>query len=99
MFNLFDIKKTDEVYEPVGCELCHGTGYSQRAPIAQFWEISQGQQDAILTGAEEPKLRGETNLTRDAFMTNGLQMIADGTTTLQELRRWLPMNSEKTTSS
>ena len=98
MFNLFDIKKPDEVYEPVGCELCHGTGYSQRVPIAQFWEISQGQQDAILTGAEEPKLRGETNRTRDAFMTNGLQMIADGTTTLQEIRRWLPMNSEKTTS-
>ncbi|GBG13685.1 type IV pilus assembly protein PilB [Novimethylophilus kurashikiensis] len=76
------------VYRAVGCGHCHASGYLGRRPIMELLTVDAELESLIVQGANKQELlqnamtRGYTPLARD-----GLRLVADGQTSLQELAR------------
>ena len=80
-------RKTQKIYEPVGCQRCNGTGYYGRIGVYEIMEIT-------------PRLRGmiarraHTDSIREAAIEEGMstlkqsarRLVLDGTTALTELQ-------------
>jgi type IV pilus assembly protein PilB len=75
-----------------GCSNCHGQGLKGRIGLYEFWEIKRETREVIAARADEGMIResavgnGLTPLVDDA-----LQKVYAGTTTLEELRRVVPV--------
>ena len=75
-----------------GCPNCHGKGLRGRVGLYEFWEVKRATRQAIATGADENEVRtsaeehGIVPLVEDA-----LRKVYEGTTTLEELRRVVPV--------
>ena len=87
----------EKVKVPVGCPACRGTGYRGRFVIAELLLPGQGEIGAgILENANAQKLEA---LAIEAGMTSqwerGLQAVASGQTSPQELRRVLGIGGER----
>lgn len=77
-----------ELFEPVGCDTCFGTGYKGRILIAEMVQLDGQLRRAILAKADLDELesllltRGHTNMLLD-----GQRLIDGGVTTQQELNK------------
>ena len=77
----------DGLFEAVGCEQCLATGYRGRVLIAEMVQLDGPLRKAILAKADMDELqavvaeRGHNSLIED-----GERLVADGTTTQEELR-------------
>lgn len=75
-----------------GCSNCHGQGLKGRVGLYEFWEIKRETREIIAAKADEGKIRksaagnGLIPLVDDA-----LRKVYAGTTTLEELRRVVPV--------
>jgi type IV pilus assembly protein PilB len=71
-----------------GCDRCNMTGYRGRIGLYEVMEISEELRELILVGASGPELRRKAI---DAGMItlrqSGLQKVADGVTTIEEVVR------------
>ena len=75
-----------EIYHPVGCPKCHGTGYSGRIALHEVMHIDRRLRDAIQTGCN-------TETLRDIAKENGMmqlydsckQLVIDGMTSINEM--------------
>ncbi len=75
-----------EVSHAVGCDACHHSGYHGRQGIFELWVLSLEDVGAILDGADERELRRRLKGRGHRFLlTEGLQRIADGVTTVDEI--------------
>jgi len=76
------------LWEAVGCQECHGTGYIGRIAIIELLTIDQAFQPAIINGLDMPDIE---RLARErGFRTmfdNGLNKAQRGLTTLEEVLR------------
>lgn len=75
-------------FAAVGCRVCAGTGYTGRIGIFEILVVTDAMRDAIATGASSVHLRslGKNSGYRPMF-EEGLERVAQGHTTLDELRR------------
>ncbi|MCA2012761.1 GspE/PulE family protein [Pararhodobacter sp. CCB-MM2] len=71
-----------------GCEQCDGTGYSGRVGIFDILEIDEPLRAGIDSDASEIRLR-EIAGPRPSLMQSALDLVADGATSLSEIRRVL----------
>lgn len=84
------ILSVNELYRPVGCEICNGTGFFGRIALHEILNIDKKIRDLILNSKDLEKIRttalegGLKNLSAD-----GLQKVLDGLTTLAEVRQVL----------
>ncbi len=81
-------RDVDVVYEPSGCPLCKNTGYKGRTVVMEIVFCTQEIDDMILSGAKITEIEREAEkhgFTPMAY--SGLKLVADGTTTLDELKR------------
>ena len=75
-----------------GCSACHNKGLRGRVGLYEFWEVKRPTRQVIGAGAAENKLResaienGLNSLVEDA-----LHKVYSGLTTLEELRRVVPV--------
>lgn len=71
-----------------GCDVCGRTGYVGRIGIFEILVVTDAIRDAIATGASSVQLRGlgKSSGYRPMF-EDGLERVAGGDTTLEELRR------------
>jgi transcription termination factor NusA len=75
-----------------GCATCHGQGLKGRVGLYEFWEVKRETREVIAARADEGAIResaagnGLTPLVEDA-----LRKVYSGTTTLEELRRVVPV--------
>ena len=83
-----ELRQTQKICEPVGCQRCNGTGYFGRIGVYEIMEIT-------------PRLRGyiagraSTDTLRDAAIEEGMltlkqsvcRLVLDGTTALTEMQR------------
>jgi type IV pilus assembly protein PilB len=75
-----------------GCSTCHGQGLKGRVGLYEFWEVKRETREVIAARADEGAIResaagdGLTPLVEDA-----LRKVYAGTTTLEELRRVVPV--------
>ena len=75
------------VFNAVGCESCHGTGYAGRVGIFEMIEIGDGLRAAIERGANESEL-GELALDAgETLIGQGLGEVIAGNTSLAETLR------------
>lgn len=71
-----------------GCEACDHTGFSGRVGIFDILEIDEAMRTAIDTDASELRLR-EAAGPRPSLMQSALELVAQGATSLAEVRRVL----------
>ncbi|RME74712.1 MAG: type II/IV secretion system protein [Planctomycetota bacterium] len=78
-----------QLYGPVGCEECNGTGYRGRLGCYELMEMTPELREAVFNNANNLELRelaissgGMTTLQRD-----GLRKVLDGLTTIEEVLR------------
>ncbi|MDB6007677.1 MAG: Type secretion system protein [Prosthecobacter sp.] len=75
------------LYKAVGCDECHGTGYSGRIALMELCEISTELRDLIEEGAPMSAMRAVAF--KGGFLSlfqEGLLQIAGGHTTMDEIR-------------
>jgi len=75
-----------------GCSTCHGKGLQGRVGLYEFWEVKRATREFVARDADEKEIRrsaeeqGMVPLLKDA-----LRKVYAGTTTLEELRRVVPV--------
>lgn len=75
-----------------GCESCHHTGYRGRIGIYEFWELTRETRYAILEGVSERALHENAfSSGMQPMMGDALQKACRAVTTLEELRRVVPL--------
>lgn len=88
--NNYSIEGTGNVQKGRGCTHCLGTGYKGRTAIFETVPISESLRSLILSGASRASL--EDQAYRDGMKglyTNGLEKVARGITTFEEIKRVL----------
>lgn len=79
-------RKTQKVYDAVGCQRCNGKGYYGRIGVYEILEVTPHIRNLIAA-------RASTNTLRDAAIDEGMltlkksvrRLVLDGTTTLSEM--------------
>ncbi len=77
-----------QVFEPVGCEHCKGTGFSGRVAIHELFTLDGAAQRVVLAGADANQLH-EHARSRGMFTLyeDGLRKVAEGSSCLEEVLR------------
>ena len=71
----------------VGCDKCRGIGFSGRTGVFGIWALNEADYHRILSHDDERSMR--ENLAKRGYhslLANGLEMVAEGTTSIDELR-------------
>jgi len=77
-----------EVYEPVGCGRCFGTGYLGRIGLYEVLELDDEARDVITSGGLATDIRRQAAAAGvDSIRQDGVAKILDGTTSYLELLR------------
>lgn len=88
-FGLFaDEFRGHEIYKPVGCDECMGTGYRGRMAIYEIMELTDATKSLVLNTADSNQIREQA--VKDGMETllqNGCAKARDGLTTLAEILR------------
>ncbi len=76
-----------KVWHAKGCEQCQGVGYKGRIGVFEVWRIDADEYQLILDGADRRTLYQHLQQRGHRFLLDdGLAKVAEGTTTLSELR-------------
>lgn len=79
-------RKTQKIYDAVGCQRCNGKGYYGRIGVYEILEVTPSLRNLIAA-------RASTNVLREAAIDEGMltlkksvrRLVLDGTTTLSEM--------------
>lgn len=86
--NVLGAKKVDYVWEAVGCEKCHKTGYSGRTGVHEVLPVSEHVAALIAKGESAEGLRAAAAVYGFRPMSHdALTRVLSGQTTLSEARR------------
>ncbi len=80
------IAQGDEFYEPVGCELCHQTGYKGRTGFYEVMPISAEIREMIIRGAATPEIKRQA--VKEGMLTlrmDALLKLKQGITSAEEV--------------
>ena len=76
------------VHEAAGCAMCSGTGYRGRHAVAELMLLNEGLRRRVLARAEAAELRaGAIEAGMVPLYQDGLQRVAEGTTSYEEVVR------------
>ncbi len=80
--------ETAQVYEPVGCKKCNGTGYYERVGVYEVMEITPRLRALIAAGCTADALReAATEAGMRTLQQNARRLVLDGVTSLTEIKR------------
>jgi type II secretory ATPase GspE/PulE/Tfp pilus assembly ATPase PilB-like protein len=85
----------ERLYAPAGCNECGGTGYKGRVGIYELLRFTHAVRDAVAFEASNDELR--TIAAADGMKTmfqQALALVINGTTTVEELLRVIPLAHE-----
>ena len=70
------------------CEVCGGLGYFGRAGMFEMLEMTDGMREVILGGADSAAIKAKMREEgMQSFQSEGLRLVAEGRTSLDELQR------------
>ncbi len=70
------------------CEVCGGLGYFGRAGMFEMLEMTDGMREVVLGGADVSAIKSKMREERmPSFQSEGLRLVAEGRTSLDELQR------------
>lgn len=88
-------KDVDEIYTPVGCEIC-GNGYSGRIAIHEVLLFNQEIRDAISAGMRRDKLRDLVYQSGvNTMLEDGLEKVLMGLTTVEEVLKLIELEDDE----
>ncbi len=76
-----------QMFKPVGCEHCNGTGYSGRQAMMEVVTITEAIQKLIHDGAGEAELEALIRERVPSLLVQGCQLAGQGITSLEEVLR------------
>jgi type IV pilus assembly protein PilB len=86
-----------QIYQAVGCEKCHDSGYTGRISIFELFQVGDAEEEAIYKDPTEIELKHLAKTQGMVTMQeDGVLKIIQGTTTFEEVERltgpisWLP---------
>ncbi len=85
--SFLEIPEGSEIYHPVGCERCHGTGYRGRTGIYELIKIDGELRQLIHENSSEQLLAQVSSLGAHSIRNDGRRKVLDGVTTVQEVLR------------
>ena len=74
-------------YKPVGCDKCDSTGYKGRLSIGEYVSIDEKISEFIHNSASENEMSEYVFKNNKKIFENGLQVVANGDTSISELMR------------
>lgn len=77
----------DAIWQPVGCPLCHQSGYQGRLAIHELMVITPELRAAIHEDAHEQTIEHLVRKQHDSLIKNGLQKVIVGDTSWEEVIR------------
>jgi type IV pilus assembly protein PilB len=79
----------NQIYGPVGCEECNGTGYRGRVGCYELMEMTPALRDAVFNNATSMKLRELAVSTggMSSLQHDGVRKVLQGLTTIEEVLR------------
>ena len=78
----------DHVRVAVGCGACHGSGYAGRFVVAEVHRVDDRLREIVTSGAALSTMKQHLqSLQVETLQRAGLRKVAEGETTLEELRR------------
>jgi general secretion pathway protein E len=88
----FKSEKPKKIYQAVGCTDCRHTGYKGRTGIYEMMPYSPTLQGMVTRGANMHELRKQAlKEGMKALRLSGLQKVADGVTSIEEVVRVTPI--------
>ena len=84
---LGEYKIKGQVFKSVGCDECDNTGYKGRLSIGEFVSIDEKISELIHNSASENEISDYVYKNNKKIYQNGLQVVANGDTSLSELMR------------
>lgn len=85
-------KKEIRIYKSKGCKICNNIGFRGRTGVFEFIKVTKEIQDLIL---KNPSSGEVWNLAKKqgarSILEDGLEKVLDGTTSLEELMRVVPV--------
>jgi general secretion pathway protein E len=76
-----------QVWKAVGCPKCSGLGFMGRTGVFEMWELTERDYELILAHSDEHKIRRHLAQLHSSLLEDGIGKVADGTTTMEELKR------------
>ena len=78
----------DEDEEPDVCRVCDGMGYYGRTAMVEVVQMTDSMKDVVLSGGDAAAIRTQArNEKMQSFQSDGLRLIVEGKTSLEELQR------------
>ena len=84
---LDEYKIKGQVFKSVGCDECDNTGYKGRLSIGEYVSIDEKISELIHNSASENEISDYVYKNNKKIYQNGLQVVANGDTSLSELMR------------
>ncbi|MYD42856.1 MAG: type II secretion system protein GspE [Gammaproteobacteria bacterium] len=82
-----DISTSHEIYQPRGCDACHGTGYRGRTGIYELIKVDDELRQLIHENSSE-RLLGDASFSEiGTIRDDGRRKVLSGVTTVQEVLR------------
>jgi len=76
------------IYEAVGCERCHGSGYRGQTAVIELLTMTDGLRQRVLRHAEAREIQRQAiDEGMRTMYQDGLLKVLDGTTTIEEVLR------------
>lgn len=76
------------IWGPVGCSQCSDLGYVGQTGVFEMWQLNDKDYALILAHADERNIRHHlAKLQHSSLLEDGIAKVADGTTSLDELKR------------
>ncbi len=86
-FTRHELAVPEEIYAPVGCAACDGSGYAGRVGVFEMVEVDEALRTAIDAGATETELKHMVLSEKETLVGQGLLEVAAGRTSLMETLR------------
>lgn len=84
---------TGQLYEPVGCDACHSSGYKGRTGIYELVQIDDAIRHAIHNRCSEEAINQLARANSQSIEQDGWRRVADGTTSVNEVMRVTALSS------
>ena len=86
LFESSSLEVPDQVFERVGCDACHGRGYSGRTGVFKVWVPTSEELRVIRSGKDASAFQPSADR-KDTLLSTALGFAADGSTSIAEVRR------------
>jgi general secretion pathway protein E len=77
----------EKVWQPAGCDACHGSGFRGRAAIYEVVQITPMLEAMIQTNASEAEMVMVAREDSQSLVQDGLRLVREGMTAVEEIAR------------